>query len=449
MTPDSKGAEQAAETLTDAIRKVIADHLRVKNKWRHNASDSWINGADHSSQNLIEGIEPLLASPPTQEAAETLKRAAGQASFCLRTFLPNDPDAQMTVRMLEAALASLPTQEGDGARERVSASKEARDGFETWFAAALGSTNLGKQERNCVWMAWCAASHQAGDRPESVTDEVRDALTFARQALVNENSLRLGYRTRRNVSIVSTFDEAITMLDAALASLPTQEVDGAMMDADGWHNFNVLQYITNWLLERNALLTPHTEESGGSLAAGMNIVESFQALIATPPPTQEGDGAPSSLSKFVRASDEERGAVYARVIPAAIAMQQATTALALLSGMVRDTTNMERAQPGYQHAEGWNAALRQAMDYVRGGALASHQAGDRPESVTDEARDGWKLLKDSTQGERSFHEDEKHENGCYFNSCCNCLRIFTGHKRRVICKVCAAIASTSPEGTQP
>lgn len=51
---------------------------------------------------------------------------------------------------------------------------------------------------------------------------------------------------------------------------------------------------------------------------------------------------------------------------------------------------------------------------------------------------GWKLLKDSTHEERSWPEDASHENGSYYNTCCNCGRQFTGHKRRVICRVCDA-----------
>jgi hypothetical protein len=51
---------------------------------------------------------------------------------------------------------------------------------------------------------------------------------------------------------------------------------------------------------------------------------------------------------------------------------------------------------------------------------------------------GWKLLKDTTHEERSYPEDSQHENGNYSCGCCVCLREFVGHKRRVICKVCAA-----------
>lgn len=34
-------------------------------------------------------------------------------------------------------------------------------------------------------------------------------------------------------------------------------------------------------------------------------------------------------------------------------------------------------------------------------------------------------------------EDFDHENGNYWNLCCECERQFIGHKRRVVCKLCA------------
>lgn len=55
--------------------------------------------------------------------------------------------------------------------------------------------------------------------------------------------------------------------------------------------------------------------------------------------------------------------------------------------------------------------------------------------------DGWRLLKDTTHEERSWPEDYSHENGHYSNTCCECGRAFTGHKRRVVCKACVALAA--------
>lgn len=50
---------------------------------------------------------------------------------------------------------------------------------------------------------------------------------------------------------------------------------------------------------------------------------------------------------------------------------------------------------------------------------------------------GFKVLKDTTLVERSWPEDESHENGDYFNNCALCLRTFMGHKRRVVCRACS------------
>lgn len=38
---------------------------------------------------------------------------------------------------------------------------------------------------------------------------------------------------------------------------------------------------------------------------------------------------------------------------------------------------------------------------------------------------------------RDWTEDFEHENGNYMCKCYVCGEFFTGHKRRVVCKVCA------------
>lgn len=59
---------------------------------------------------------------------------------------------------------------------------------------------------------------------------------------------------------------------------------------------------------------------------------------------------------------------------------------------------------------------------------------------------GYKLLKNTTPAEREWAEDASHENGCCHNTCSDCGRMFVGHKRRVICKSCAAApAAPAPE----
>jgi len=66
--------------------------------------------------------------------AQALAQAAGQASFCLRTLVPDDPDAQMTVRMLNAALAAPPT----AATREPAAPVDARDALRLDWIARQG-----------------------------------------------------------------------------------------------------------------------------------------------------------------------------------------------------------------------------------------------------------------------------------------------------------------------
>ena len=41
------------------------------------------------------------------------------------------------------------------------------------------------------------------------------------------------------------------------------------------------------------------------------------------------------------------------------------------------------------------------------------------------------------QDERNYTEEFNHENGMYANICTECNNQFIGHKRRIVCKVCA------------
>ena len=43
-------------------------------------------------------------------------------------------------------------------------------------------------------------------------------------------------------------------------------------------------------------------------------------------------------------------------------------------------------------------------------------------------------------------EDFSHENGNYNCICCDCGGVFTGHKRRVVCRKCS---SKPPQSSQP
>lgn len=46
------------------------------------------------------------------------------------------------------------------------------------------------------------------------------------------------------------------------------------------HNFQLLSYLTGWLLERDALSVSRSEETDGLMAPALNIIDSIEALIA-------------------------------------------------------------------------------------------------------------------------------------------------------------------------
>ena len=49
----------------------------------------------------------------------------------------------------------------------------------------------------------------------------------------------------------------------------------------------------------------------------------------------------------------------------------------------------------------------------------------------------------ATVGDKDWPEDFSHENGNYSCRCTFCGGVFTGHKRRVVCKVCATASTTT------
>ena len=68
--------------------------------------------------------------------------------------------------------------------------------------------------------------------------------------------------------------------------------------------------------------------------------------------------------------------------------------------------------------------------------LLAHKAEMRLYEHLFTQPEGYKLLRSTTHEERSFPEDATSDNGSYYNTCCECGRQFTGHKRRIVCKVC-------------
>lgn len=64
-------------------------------------------------------------------------------------------------------------------------------------------------------------------------------------------------------------------------------------------------------------------------------------------------------------------------------------------------------------------------------AAAKAAAEARPEPKPDAPLAGRSLA------DGNWPEDAKHENGNYQSTCALCWNLFAGHKRRVVCKVCA------------
>lgn len=56
-----------------------------------------------------------------------------------------------------------------------------------------------------------------------------------------------------------------------------------------------------------------------------------------------------------------------------------------------------------------------------------------------------KFAISSLNPEKDWKEDWRFENGNYFCTCMFCKELFTGHKRRVVCKLCAIEQVYIPE----
>ena len=68
----------------------------------------------------------------------------------------------------------------------------------------------------------------------------------------------------------------------------------------------------------------------------------------------------------------------------------------------------------------------------------ANQVEDLKAAINESLPDNYKILKDTTQEERSWPGDFQQENGNYHNTCCSCGRMFIGNKHRLQCRVCSA-----------
>jgi hypothetical protein len=55
---------------------------------------------------------------------------------------------------------------------------------------------------------------------------------------------------------------------------------------------------------------------------------------------------------------------------------------------------------------------------------------------------------ENVSGPRDWVADRSHENGNYSCTCILCGHLFVGHKRRNVCKECAAAASVAASNSQ-
>jgi len=102
--------------------------------WRYKKSSDPAHSDTYTfNEATLLQFAAAVAAIPAPEGAPTLLAALGQASFCLRELLPDDPDAKLTVSMIEAALAAqnLPAPAAIRLTKRDPA--ECPDGHAEWI----------------------------------------------------------------------------------------------------------------------------------------------------------------------------------------------------------------------------------------------------------------------------------------------------------------------------
>ena len=88
----------------DVVEEKLREMTTARDEAVKQMEAGWLKVADSGIEyykDRAEAAEARAESLQSQLAAA--QAALGQASFCLRELLPNDPDAQLTVRMIDAA----------------------------------------------------------------------------------------------------------------------------------------------------------------------------------------------------------------------------------------------------------------------------------------------------------------------------------------------------------
>jgi hypothetical protein len=100
--------------------------------------------------------------------------------------------------------------------------------------------------------------------------------------------LREWSASQQYTTVPQSFDswvrEYIEAEQTALAAAP--HAASHPEDENDAHNFAICQHFDNWLIEKGALLTPHSEESDGPMAPALNWIASVEAMVAARAPAE-------------------------------------------------------------------------------------------------------------------------------------------------------------------
>jgi hypothetical protein len=234
----------------------------------------------------------------------------------------------------------------------------------------------------------------------------------------------------------------------------------AMLELEGVQFGDELAYLDEWAAKLESLqsATPRSEpanaravvercaEIAENCSGALFTARSIRALAATLPEAPQ----PATAANVDLHHDFDLERISLALVEAVDAEFARNEVLRVVGAHDKDFRLKTIAAVNQRMLEGWIELVIKPLVAKYDRHIQSLQRivereeslrSETPAGGTAKVPEGWKLLKDTTQEERSWSEDSSHENGNYFCSCANCLRVFVGHKRRVFCKVC-----DSPDG---
>lgn len=90
---------------------------------------------------------------------------------------------------------------------------------------------------------------------------------------------------------------------------PAARVDSQPEDENDAHNFAICQHFDHWLIEKGALLTPHSEESDGPMAPALNWIASVEAMVAASAKADSGVQEDAARYRWLRDGTVIDGAI--------------------------------------------------------------------------------------------------------------------------------------------